>query len=230
MPDTPANGPASSTSMVLTNPSAAVVLPPTYTSPASNIPMPSTTDFVTPANTDSTINQQSNNGVLNYYFLLLAIFVIIVAMVWWSLIRRRRQKMVQSRYNGQSALARDLEGMPGGRRWVNGRFGFPREPTPEEGLDERGQAPPPYMPASPEAAVHPTVTHSEPRAGSGLAIPLQNLSGEGQKPPNYQEHLTTGPDNTGIGPSAPTPPVPNGWYRPWYRNKQRMVGTKPNNP
>lgn len=165
-------------------PDAGDLSPPTSTTPSSTIPMPSATDSVSISDTNNdNNNQQSNSGILNYYFLLLAAVVVIVALVWWSLVRRNRKKMARSRYNGQSALARDLEGMPGNRRWVTGRFMFPR---PEEGLDERGQAPPPYVPSPPEAAVHPDATHSEP--GAGQAIPLQDLSGGGQKPPNYDEH------------------------------------------
>ena len=191
---------------------------PAATSSSLGPPMPSATDQIPPS--QNTNNQQSTNGILNYYFLLLVGFVIIVALVWWSLIRRNRRKTAQSRNSRQSALARDLEGMPPGRRWGNGRFRLAREPAPEEGLDERGQAPPPYMPASPEAAVHPEASHTG--LGEGQAIPLQDLSGHRQKPPEYDERPVSVHDNANIGPST----IPQTEPRPWYRQRLRKLNGK----
>lgn len=179
---TPTSRPRSSISPLPIDPDTSA----TSATSSSSTTMPPATDPAAVFDSNNNNNQQSNSGVLDYYFLLLAAVVFIVGLVWWSLVRRNRKKMARSRYHGQSALARDLEGMPGSRRWVTGRFRSSREPAPEEGLDERGQAPPPYMPSPPEAAVHPDATHTEP--GAGPAIPLQDLSGEGQKPPNYDEH------------------------------------------
>lgn len=178
---TPTSRPRSSISPLPIDPDTSA----TSATSSSSTTMPPATDPAAVFDSNNN-NQQSNSGVLDYYFLLLAAVVFIVGLVWWSLVRRNRKKMARLRYHGQSALARDLEGMPGSRRWVTGRFRSSREPAPEEGLDERGQAPPPYMPSPPEAVVHPDATHTEP--GAGPAIPLQDLSGEGQKPPNYDEH------------------------------------------
>ncbi len=80
--------------------------------------------------------------------------------------RRRRQRQAHNRSGGQTALARDLETRPGGGRQI-GR---------EEGLDERGEAPPPYVPKELEAAVL-----------RGEAVELDGGSREEMKPPDYQE-------------------------------------------
>lgn len=77
--------------------------------------------------------------------------------------RRRRQRQAHNRFGGQSALARDLETWPGARR----------PPRREEGLDERGEAPPPYVSKELEAAVI-----------RGEAV---ELGGVVRKPPNYRE-------------------------------------------
>ena len=213
--------PSSSTSPAPTDPDVGNYLNAAYTSSSSGVPMPTTSDNAPqPASNNS--NREGTSGVFNYYFLLLAVFVIIVALVWLSLIRRNRQKLALSRHNGQTALARDLEGTPGGRRWGPGRWRFPR---PEEGLDERGQAPPPYMPAPLDATVHPNATHNEP--GAGQAIPLQDLSGLEQKPPDYDEHLAPTPDTAETGPSTQPSLEPNNWYSNWYRNRPARNGAKP---
>ncbi|MCJ1450915.1 hypothetical protein MMC28_001249 [Mycoblastus sanguinarius] len=127
----------------------------------------------------------SDKGVLNYYFLLLAVFIVIIALAYWSLARRRRNKIARLRYNQQTALARDLETWPGRRRGV-GRWRFAgmggHETRVEEGLDERGEAPPPYL-AKPEP-----VHHGVPEiVGEEEGTELRHMEG---KPPDYQEGPT----------------------------------------
>ena len=201
MPSMPAmpSPPASSTSsfLVSTDPYAGGPSSPTSSSSSFGSPMPTANDQIPPSQDFN--NQQSNTGILNYYFLLLGVFIIIVALVWWALVRRNKRKTVLSRNNRESALARDLGDTPAGRRWGNGRFGFTRQPGPEEGLDERGQAPPPYMPAPPQAAFHPDTTQYGP--GAGHVIPLQDLAGHGPKPPEYHERPVSGYGAAETGPS-----------------------------
>ena len=111
-------------------------------------------------------NGPPSSAVLNYYFLLIAVFVVIVIIAYYSLLRRRRQRQAHYRSDGQSALARDLETWPGPRR--RGRR--------EEGLDERGEPPPPYVPKELETAVI-----------RGEAVELGQRSRQERKPPDYQE-------------------------------------------
>ncbi|MCJ1259258.1 hypothetical protein MMC24_007094 [Lignoscripta atroalba] len=130
-------------------------------------------------------DQPQNNGIVNYYFLLLGVFIVVLIAAYWTLVRRRRRKIARSRNGRQSALARDVEGWPGGRRWAQGRWrtAVAADPTPEEGLDERGEAPPPYVPGQPEAA-HPV--DGRPGNDAGQSIPLQDMSASGGKPPDYE--------------------------------------------
>ena len=68
-----------------------------------------------------------------------------------------------------------------------------QEPKPEEGLDERGEAPPPYMPKFPPPAAHPDGGRGGLyNSNGGTDIPLQDLSRHGDgKPPEYSVTSTT---------------------------------------
>ncbi|KAL8740200.1 MAG: hypothetical protein Q9184_008520, partial [Pyrenodesmia sp. 2 TL-2023] len=149
---------------------------------------------------DSTLDDRvQSNSILNYYFLLLALLIIILGIIYLSYTKRHRQKIARSRQSGQQALARDLErwgGGGGGSPWGPGRVRHPRasprqQPRRDEGLDERGEAPPPYVPKEPE----PAYTGGS-RAGHD--IPLRNMDRSDQKPPDYDE----GPSSAGAGPIA----------------------------
>jgi len=109
------------------------------------------------------------------------------------------------RSNSQRALARDVEGF---RTRLRGRtgLGWNNGPTqrsrsdPEEGLDERGEAPPPYVPGTKPPSLRSVdgvgrpSTRSEHRVGE--AVELMQLSGDIGHPPGYHEHhdLASGGD------------------------------------
>ncbi|OMP84829.1 hypothetical protein BK809_0001932 [Diplodia seriata] len=174
-------------------------------------------------------SSMSANGMLNLYFLFIAIAVILLAVALLLLHRRKKRRKAMMRNNGQSALAQDING-PGAQqnsRWPygNGRWmmggGGPR--TPEEGLNERGEAPPPYhqppggppqpaytapfgghyAPAGAAPVVAMPPMPPPPAAGwqseAGLTIPMRTLSRDtqGNKPPDYQETLTGPPSGDG---------------------------------
>ena len=73
-----------------------------------------------------------------------------------------------------------------------------RQSRREEGLNERGEAPPPYMPKEPEQALF---SESGQRGRTGQAVPLQDMVREEHKPPDYDE-----------GSSARGAPRPNPRY------------------
>ena len=132
--------------------------------------IPSATD-------DAAYNPEGDGdkGILNYYFLLLAVFIIIIIIAYWSIARRRRNRLIRLRDNQQSALARDVETWPGRRRGVGAQWrNVGVDPTVEEGLDERGEAPPPYL-KEPEPA------HLDTREG----VELHNMPPQEGKPPDY---------------------------------------------
>jgi hypothetical protein len=134
---------------------------------------PATPD-VFPNSSSSSEEPVHDASVFNYYFLFLAVFgVFLAALLWWLRLRRRRQKQ-QQRLNGQQALARDFEGWAGARRFMHGRYGRHAASVQvrrEDGLDEDGEAPPPYYPKSD--------TGRDPE--SGLAIPLRAVPSGGNQ-------------------------------------------------
>jgi len=93
----------------------------------------------------------------------------------------------------------------GDRRWGQGGWGSGIGQRREEGLDERGEAPPPYMPEEPRPAHvrsrsrgnHDVQDVDNDRADGdnpavGLSIPLHTLSRDERKPPDYEHRPRSG--------------------------------------
>ncbi|KAM3079362.1 hypothetical protein ACMFMG_005794 [Clarireedia jacksonii] len=128
----------------------------TSTIPPSNTP-PSFPVQTSPSPDDDNQDDPSSH-VFNYYFVIIALFVLIVFAIIYFVSRRRKQKAALLRNNGQSALARDVQSFAefrqrfGPRRAGAGLMGMTRGPINggehrerQEGLDERGEAPPAYV-------------------------------------------------------------------------------------
>jgi hypothetical protein len=116
--------------------------------------------------------------------------------------RRSRRKAALLRSNGRYALTRDVEG------W-RGRFGVARgtgngnnihDTGTEEGLDERGEAPPPYAPGTKPPSIR---TNDGRRQGTNSrhvgteGVELEDFSiRDERRPPGYGEHtyLSLGED------------------------------------
>jgi hypothetical protein len=137
---------------------------------------------------DNDHRDDHRSGLINYYFVFLAIFVILIFLGIYFLQRRRRARKEAFRNSGQNALARDVDGWTSTRRWVNGHWRSNSGTDREEGLNELGQAPPPYAAKdhSREQSAGAGVTIEEPQ------IPLRTLArDEGDrsmaKPPEYSE-------------------------------------------
>jgi hypothetical protein len=133
-------------------------------------------------------NENEDVSVFNYYFLFLAALGVLVALLLWWLHRRRRQRKAQTRRSGQTALAQDLEGWAGTRRFMQGSHARNEAAhvRPQEGLDENGEAPPPYQYKS-EATAYVSADGGHDPAAS-LAVPLRTLSRddtEHGRPPGY---------------------------------------------
>ncbi|KAL9103354.1 MAG: hypothetical protein Q9163_001620, partial [Psora crenata] len=129
-----------------------------------------------------------NNGLLNYYFLLLAVFIVIIFVVYWSLARKRKASLARRRSTRQDALAMDLSRsgwrtVPGRwRRHYGGAGSRDLRPRDEEGLDERGEAPPPYL-------KEPDAVHLDGRGQDG-GFEMMNTDRRPDaeaKPPDYEE-------------------------------------------
>ncbi|KAF2674348.1 hypothetical protein BT63DRAFT_419643 [Microthyrium microscopicum] len=169
---------------------------------------------------DGTENKSDQQqGIIYQYFFLILILLVIAILVLLFVLRRRnqRRKSLQASL-GRHALARDLESWQPGqqtgrsaappstaRRWVqryNNRFGtrLGRTSEEDEGLNEYGEAPPPYkaqeaaLESRPPTNTTMTSTLNEP------AVPLRTLSRNvADRLPGYQE--TTTP------PLSETPPT-----------------------
>jgi hypothetical protein len=106
------------------------------------------------------------------------------------------------RSNSQRALARDVEGFRRfGRTMGRTGLGWPTSTTQrnrndvEEGLDERGEAPPPYVPGTKPPSLRSVDRERRDSTNSEHvleeAVELRHLSGGAEHPPGYHEHLAS---------------------------------------
>jgi len=112
------------------------------------------------------------------------------------------------RSNSQRALARDVEGF---RTRLRGRtgLGWNNGPTQrnrsdlEGGLDERGEAPPPYVPGTKPPSLRSMDGMGRPSTSSehrvGGAVELRPMGGDVEHPPGYYERQDLVPGgNVGV--------------------------------
>ena len=119
--------------------------------------------------TGSDQNTGSGSSISNYYFIIIGVAIIVVLVATWIIVRRRQRRSA----SGPDGNARDSRRWPMPMpRWRATRV----EPRLEEGLDERGEAPPPYIPGEQDPPP-PGFEVVAPDA----SIPLQSLG----KPPDY---------------------------------------------
>ena len=104
--------------------------------------------------------------VLNYYFLFLALLVAALAALLWWMHHQRRREQEQIRLRGQHALVRDVE------RWAIDRR---NQPPVVEGLNESGEAPPPYKPKD-DTLTNLIPANDNPELALDVAIPPRALS------------------------------------------------------
>jgi hypothetical protein len=118
------------------------------------------------------------NRVFNYYFLFLALLTGVLAVLLWWLHRQRRREREQIRLRGQRALAQDVE------RWAVERR---NQAYLVEGLDETGEAPPPYQPKGDNLTSHDPVTGNLALAVDVTPPPraLSREETEHARPPEY---------------------------------------------
>jgi hypothetical protein len=154
--------------------------------------LPSPTAQPDPSVESSTDDHTTNNAgrhTFNFYILIVAAIVLIFCLAIFCITRRRKQKAALIRSQGQLALARDIEG------W-RGHFGVGRITRSshisdrEEGLDERGEAPPPYVHGSKPPSIR-TIEGRRPRTTSRHTgtgdVELGDMSRHGNDPPAYEQ-------------------------------------------
>lgn len=120
----------------------------------------------------------------NYYFVFLAVLAVAIGILLWWLHHKRKKHLELRRMNGQRALARDMEGWVGVRRFMHGRHHGGTFVRREEGLDETGAPPPPYQPKSKTTVrIQPSGTNAD------IAVPLSTLPRDQNErvmpPPEY---------------------------------------------
>ncbi|TID16469.1 hypothetical protein E2P81_ATG11896 [Venturia nashicola] len=144
---------------------------------------------------DQDDSDDPRSGLLNYYFVFLALFICLLVMGIYFLHKRQRARKQAFRNSGENALARDLDGWTGGpRRWIVGHRREESRNTSgsreEEGLNEFGEAPPPYIQATKTPNEQERV---EEGSQTQVQIPLNTLSRHESersatgKPPEYGE-------------------------------------------
>jgi hypothetical protein len=171
------------------------LMSPSYAQDATKSPAtPSLPQTYPAAATPSDNPPPHDASVFNFYFLFLAAFgVLVAAFLWWFHLRRQRRKHAH-RMSGQHAMAQDLEGWVGARRFMHGSYGryeAAGRVRREDGLDENGEAPPPYQPKS-EVGLNADAVRGASSGGS-LAIPLRAIvrDGAAERPPGYSADART---------------------------------------
>lgn len=143
---------------------------------------------------------QVKNRVFNYYFLFLALLVCVLALLLWWLHRHRRREREQMRVRGQHALARDVE------HWAMNRR---NQPHTVEGLNESGEAPPPYKPKSGvTTALEPVINNPHDAIVSLPPRILTRAEIEHARLPNYVETVYLNNIDVGTEPAKPVDQSP----------------------
>jgi hypothetical protein len=183
----------------------------TSLSPSPTPPPAASTPTVTTNDDDN--NDDVSDHVFNYYFLIIAAVAIVVAIIAMSIKSQKRRKRALLRSRSQRALARDVEGFR--QRFGIGRTGVLFHGTHTrtrsaavEGLDDRGEAPPPYVPGSKPPSIRSTDGviplagdlngQSLRENGNVEVVEMQNIGGiPTTEPPGYNDHPVAEQDAAG---------------------------------
>jgi hypothetical protein len=149
-----------------------------------------------PSNEIDTQDDTDRTHYMTYYFVFFALlFCIAILCVYFVLRRRRNALAVRNGLRG-AGYQRDVQEWDTvryRRRYWNTNFRN-AEVTREEGLNEHGEAPPPYVPKNDEntgSAGLPAGGYygQEQARPAEPAIPMQTLSRDqaGLKPPDYEQ-------------------------------------------
>ncbi|KAI9673633.1 MAG: hypothetical protein M1817_002270 [Caeruleum heppii] len=180
--------------------------PPDIEDPSdSTIPLP----LQPPASrTSPPYDPYHRQSYVNLYFLIFALVILIALFGYFFHRRRKARRRAQRRSLGQTALARDLERWGPGRthrRWMHGAWWGSRDNQAlreQDGLDERGEAPPPYrtdpVQKTPEASTEALGRSGPPdrtgrRSSANIAIPLHSVTWHRVDPPGYEESVRQRP-------------------------------------
>lgn len=163
------------------------------------------------ASSGATGGEDEDGGGFRYSLVFLALIACVFVLGIWLFIRRKR-RLAFARYGHPTGNPpRDMHGAGGYRGrapranadgWLNWGRRRSADVSGAEGLNEAGEAPPPYMPKSRDEDGHGGErTEGGETENLQPAVPLQTLSREeaGLKPPGYDE----------VGGSGRNGPSPN---------------------
>ena len=180
-------------------------------STASNSP-PNPAKSNSPRPETSTSSSSSNNGLpghVYYYFLIVGCVAVLFCACILYAGHQKRQKAALLQSHGQTALARDVEGFRsrfGIRRiGVNGN-GIHGVGERELGLNERGEAPPPYVPRSKPPSIRSTdgrEANTSHGSSIGEEVELGRISTGMSRPPVYHEHIGLDSEGIVVGVTSP---------------------------
>lgn len=175
---------------------ATSIIPTTYSSNKYDDDDTSYTQSATyPTSTSSTSSNPSDDDgwfgdMSSYYYIFIAVFVLACIVALYFSHKRRRARRLRRQNGVHSALLQDAAGWPNNRRWIHGnlppettRDGRGLEVERNEGLDERGQAPPPYKSAERGGGVGGDGTGVGEGLGESVAAPPRVA--DVTKPPEY---------------------------------------------
>ncbi|KUJ18424.1 uncharacterized protein LY89DRAFT_684330 [Mollisia scopiformis] len=184
--------------------------PTTFQTSVSSSSSPSTTSSAPASTTQSdspitpsvppTDPDDVQDHVFNYYFLIIAIVAVLFCLCILYVGRRKKRKAALLRSQSQRALATDVAGFRarfGNRtgRTNAGSYGGGRPRLDRlEGLDERGEAPPPYVPGSKPPSIRSTdgvlpSTSALAADADGLELGDMRRPEPVHHPPGYNEHV-----------------------------------------
>lgn len=187
---------------------SAIFLTPSMAQDSSPMSSPtSTNDDGLPAHTDEAHDGDQGKSdtvsLVNYYFVFLALIVCFAGLAAFFMYKRKKKYGMIIRQSREGALQRDLntwDPIRARRRYWQGRWRS-TDHSQEEGLNEFGEAPPPYVPKTSDGE------SGHQNGVNGPAVPLQTLSREqaGLKPPDYTEaHVQSVAADAGSPTANPT--------------------------
>lgn len=211
--------PSSSFAQLTSSSTRPVRAPTTFSTsiiPSSTSTTPSATIITHVQSTPAPSNlSNTTQHAWNYYFLIIAGVVIAVSCCVLYIGRQKKRKAALIQSNGQRALARDIESWRS--RLGVGRAGFGRSGLynshihgirAEDGLNERGEAPPPYVPGSkPPSISSDELQRPSTAASSHLQTEPAEMAhmSEISRPPGYNERFQQGPGDGSAEVTRPTP-------------------------
>ncbi|EMD97859.1 hypothetical protein COCC4DRAFT_33233 [Bipolaris maydis ATCC 48331] len=122
-------------------------------------------------------------SAFKYYFLLIGVLVVMIAFLLWYLHRRTKHKTEFCEQDSEQPPARDIQTWSQPRRFMYGIYEASNSflSRQSEGLDQNGDAPPPYQPKSRA----PTIDVEIPLPTLSRSLSQRSQRSQRSQPPQY---------------------------------------------